>query len=93
MPTNYDSQAFMTRPHLNQQTWMKLSIEQSIIASLRTQISKEDLLDEQWLKFKDKAQETTNSGTFERLTKLGRSSFLAAAWKAMRLFAAKKSLK
>ena len=33
---------------------MKQTIEQSIIASLQRRISPDDLLDEQWLQFKDK---------------------------------------
>ncbi|MEQ2009810.1 MAG: hypothetical protein ABMA26_23750 [Limisphaerales bacterium] len=34
--------------------WMKQTVEQSIIASLLRRIAQDDLLDEQWLLFKDK---------------------------------------
>jgi hypothetical protein len=47
----------MATPRDTQDAWMKLTIEQSIIASLQRRISHDDLLDEQWLQFKDKFQD------------------------------------
>jgi hypothetical protein len=48
----------MKRPpkRIIEQEWMKQSMEQSIIASLLNRVSPDDLLDEQWLQFKDKLQ-------------------------------------
>ncbi len=47
----------MTEPRLSQSGWMKQTIEESIITSLQKRISQENLLDEQWLQFKDKMQD------------------------------------
>jgi hypothetical protein len=44
----------MTTPRPVQSEWMKQTIEQSILASLQRRIAPDDLLDEQWLQFKDK---------------------------------------
>lgn len=42
--------------HRNRNAWMKQTMEASILASLQRQINPNDLLDEQWLVFKDRMQ-------------------------------------
>ena len=46
----------MTSPRPTEKVWMKQTVEESIMASLQRRISRDDLLDEQWLKFKDAAK-------------------------------------
>jgi hypothetical protein len=46
----------MTAPRPIQREWMKQTLEQSILASLQTRLVASDLLDEQWLKFRDEMQ-------------------------------------
>jgi hypothetical protein len=46
----------MKAPCPTNKEWKKQTIEESIIASLLRRISKDDLLDEQWLQFKDKME-------------------------------------
>jgi hypothetical protein len=40
-----------------EQAWMKQTIRQSILASLKRRVSSDDLYDEQWLQFRDLMQE------------------------------------
>ena len=47
----------MQRRSPKQQAWMKQTIEQSIIASLKRRVSPDDLEDAQWLRFKNQARE------------------------------------
>ena len=44
----------MPAPRLTQKDWMKQTIEESVLASLKRRLSPDDLLDEEWLQFKDK---------------------------------------
>jgi hypothetical protein len=44
----------MTTPRPVESEWLKQTMEASIIASLLRKISQEELLDEQWLQFRDK---------------------------------------
>jgi hypothetical protein len=47
----------MTPPPLNEKAWLKQTMEQSILISLQTQVKPDDLLDEQWLDFKNKIKD------------------------------------
>lgn len=54
----------MKTSHSTQEARMEQTLEQSITASLQRRMNPEDLLDEQWLRFKDKMQEGDEIWTF-----------------------------
>jgi len=47
----------MQKRSANEAAWMKQTIEQSIVASLKRRISREELDDKHWLQFKDEMQD------------------------------------
>jgi hypothetical protein len=47
----------MTPPRPTEEAWMKQTMEQSILVSLQTRAKPDDLLDEQWLYFKNKMKD------------------------------------
>ncbi len=47
----------MTTPPINAKAWLQQTMEQSILVSLQTSVKPDDLLDEQWLDFKNKIKD------------------------------------
>lgn len=47
----------MTTPRFSLADWGKQTIEKSILVSLLRRVTRDDLLDEQWLQFKDKMKD------------------------------------
>jgi hypothetical protein len=54
----------MGKRKITREAWMKQTVEESILASLRARVSPDDLLDEQWLEFRDQMKDGDELWTF-----------------------------